>query len=35
MNLLYAMARASNRAQIDFCSADNRLFFRLQCALAI
>ncbi len=25
MNLLYAMARASNRAQIDFCSADNRL----------
>ena len=26
MNLLYAMARASNRAQIDFCSADNRLF---------
>ena len=26
MDLLYAMARASNRAQIDFCSADNRLF---------
>ena len=26
MNLLYAMARASNRAQIDFCGEDNRLF---------
>ena len=26
MNLLYAMGRASNRAQIDFCSADERLF---------
>ena len=26
MNLLYAMARASNRAQIDFCNVDERLF---------
>ena len=26
VRLLYAMARASHRAQIDFCSADRRLF---------